>query len=384
MQIGTLYHAIQRGDDWYIIMEYCQGGELLSNKKNIKTEEHIKTILRQIFLALEFLHKQHITHMDIKQENIVFVNPDPDNLDIRLIDFGISKKRTRHQKNHRRAGSLDYMAPEVMMGKGSTESADMWAMGVMIFELHSGAFPFKVSKKLMNSKMNLKPYFDVAKVDFSLIQSEQAKDVIKALLRWDPSIRPTASEILLYPWFRTHEDTKLSKAVLTKLYEHSRRNVLQRALAPAMVQRMQDHHLIEYAHQLHKDTDKDLNGEFDLGEFKQCLEELGETRWTDSQVKEMFDAIDTDGSGEVGLAEFMEWYAYDHMFEQDERLWSFVDSIDTNNDGVISLSEVKEALKKARPDMWKEYYKAFKQCMPNGLKRKCFSELLSGSYDSKE
>lgn len=99
--------------------------------------------MKQLFSALEYFHKHHIAHRDIKTSNILF---DAENVQISVIDLGIITK-TVHRGKRRNLwsnnGTLEYKAPEMLLGSSYSESVDVWAAGVVLFELVEGRTPFR-------------------------------------------------------------------------------------------------------------------------------------------------------------------------------------------------------------------------------------------------
>jgi Ca2+-binding EF-hand superfamily protein len=205
-------------------------------------------------------------------------------------------------------------------------------------------------------------------LELSKSVSSKAKDVVMALLQYDAAKRPTPSDILNYPWFCSNEDVKLTEDVMEQFDLFAKRGVLQKALTPLMLEHVKgtDKNLIKYAQSLHANTDKDANGEFDFGEFKQCMAHIGDDKVrSDDELKRIFDSIDADGSGEVSLKEFMAWFSYDYVLKQDERMWGFIKTLDKNNDGKITLDEIEDALKKKNKNLLK-YMDAFNLVLKPG------------------
>lgn len=103
-------------DAYYIITEYCSGGELFEKIQQLKEFSEAKTaeIIKQLISAVIYLHQKGIVHRDIKPENIMFENDDP-NSPLKLIDFGVSIKYYIGcpTKMKEFIGSLYYIAPEI-------------------------------------------------------------------------------------------------------------------------------------------------------------------------------------------------------------------------------------------------------------------------------
>lgn len=138
----------------------------------------------QLFKAINHCHAQGIVHRDIKPENIMIT----DSNEIRLIDFGLSKVQTGKQLEEI-AGTPLYMAPEVINGSYGKE-ADMWSLGVLLYTLVSGFFPFyeKNTKKVFEKIKTCEWQFQGR--TFQKI-TDECKDLISNLLVKDPKKRLT-------------------------------------------------------------------------------------------------------------------------------------------------------------------------------------------------
>ena len=125
----------------YLVMEYIGGGELFEKiaeqKNQTFTENVAREYLQKLIGACHHMHAQGIVHRDIKPENIML----SDNNEVKLIDFGLSKRRNPNDKLKTIAGTPYYMAPEVLKGVYD-EKADIWSLGVLLYVFMSGYLPF--------------------------------------------------------------------------------------------------------------------------------------------------------------------------------------------------------------------------------------------------
>lgn len=130
-------------------MEYASGGELkgyLKKRGKLDEDESIE-IFYQLIDAVNYCHSKWIVHWDLKLNNIVFAKPN--SREIRIVDFGISGIHAFNNYDKSRAGSLKYMAPEVLTGKHTAAypAIDIFSLGVILFALVTGKLPFDSKDK---------------------------------------------------------------------------------------------------------------------------------------------------------------------------------------------------------------------------------------------
>lgn len=182
-------------------MEYCQGGELLDKftKNDLLNEDIIKKYMKILFKTIKHCHAMSIIHCDIKLENILFKSNDEDS-EIKIIDFGLSKKFSKINFKQVLGGTAYYMSPEVI-DCHYDYGCDIWSLGICMYILLCGDPPFvgedniEVFEKI--KKMPLK--FDENKWENV---SGAAKNLVIKILQKNPSNRPTLDEILNDEWFK--------------------------------------------------------------------------------------------------------------------------------------------------------------------------------------
>ena len=126
-------------------MEYLEGGELLNylqEKKKLNEEEAL-IYFQQIINAIDYCHSQKVIHRDLKLENIMRVKTD--STEIKIVDFGIAGLFAGNKSEITKAGSLSYMAPEVLSRKNvnASPAIDIWSVGCILYCLVFGHLPFQ-------------------------------------------------------------------------------------------------------------------------------------------------------------------------------------------------------------------------------------------------
>lgn len=208
------YDAYEDHDNVYIVMELCEGGELLDrilSKGGKYTEDDARKVLTQILNVVAFCHLQGVVHRDLKPENFLFTSKD-ENSELKAIDFGLSDFVKPDEKLNDIVGSAYYVAPEVLHRAYSTE-ADVWSIGVIAYILLCGSRPFwaRTESGIFRTVLKADPSFDEQPWP-SL--STEAKDFVKRLLIKDPRKRMSAAQALCHPWLKNNNDIKVPLDIL--------------------------------------------------------------------------------------------------------------------------------------------------------------------------
>ncbi|CAL5071728.1 unnamed protein product [Urochloa decumbens] len=208
------YDAYEDNENVYIVMELCEGGELLDrilSRGGKYSEDDAKAVLVQILNVVAFCHIQGVVHRDLKPENFLFTSKDEDS-HLKAIDFGLSDFVKPDERLNDIVGSAYYVAPEVLHRCYSTE-ADVWSIGVIAYILLCGSRPFwaRTESGIFRSVLKADPSYNEAPWP-SL--TPEAMDFVKRLLCKDPRRRMTAAQALSHPWIRNYNDIKLPLDIL--------------------------------------------------------------------------------------------------------------------------------------------------------------------------
>ena len=193
--IVQLYEVLQTPRHIFIIMEYCEGKDLLDyilTKNKLSEEESLK-FFQQLINALFYLHSQNIAHRDIKIDNMLLDR----NRNLKLVDFGLSTKYPDDNLLDQPCGTVVYAAPEVLQGKEYHGMlADVWSSGIVLYGMLSGYLPFGEANDEINKQNIIR-----GKIKFPSYFSDKAKDLLMHMLDLDPMTRYTLQEIRNHPWF---------------------------------------------------------------------------------------------------------------------------------------------------------------------------------------
>ena len=185
---------------FYTVMDYAKGGELsnlLEEKKKL-SEEESKFIFKQIYNAVCYIHGKNIIHRDLKPNNILFL--DKERTHIVIIDFGISGFANGNQREKIMAGTVKFIPPEMLSGKefSSSPHLDMWALGVILYRMVEGCYPFegKSYKETINnifkSKLEFNPKIKI---------SSPLRQLLEGLLEKNYRFRIDSNSKLFNNWF---------------------------------------------------------------------------------------------------------------------------------------------------------------------------------------
>jgi len=126
----------------YIVMEFCGGGDLSTVIKQRKclSEQTCKRFLQQLASALQHLRQNNVSHMDLKPSNLLVTSTTPPIL--KVADFGFAQHLEENSKDRGLKGSPLYMAPEIFLSDEYDAKADLWSIGVILYEGLFGKAPF--------------------------------------------------------------------------------------------------------------------------------------------------------------------------------------------------------------------------------------------------
>ncbi len=200
----------------------------LHKRRREVTEPEVRYFVRQVVLACDYLHKNHIIHRDLKLGNL-FLN---DEMEVKIGDFGLATRVEKEGERKRTlCGTPNYIAPEVLGKKGHSYEVDAWSLGCIVYVhvlswlsafcyilgrnvLSHGQighqccfalcrYTLLVGKPPFETKCLKDTYQKIKDNDYELKPklSTQAKNLIKRLLRPDPSARPTMEQVLQDEFF---------------------------------------------------------------------------------------------------------------------------------------------------------------------------------------
>lgn len=201
--ILTLVDYFETDDSLYLVTELAKGGELFDRlyTKGYFGESVAAKLVKHITGGVAHLHKHGIVHRDLKPENILLKTPtSPTRL--LICDFGLS--RIIDDENismlMTTVGTPSYMAPEIFRRTGHGKPVDIWAIGVITYVLLCGFTPFDSESPAEEREAILDGHVKFEPQEYWIHVTRYASDFILACLKPDPKDRPTAEELLQFPF----------------------------------------------------------------------------------------------------------------------------------------------------------------------------------------
>jgi serine/threonine protein kinase len=189
-----------------LIQEFVFGKTLFEVIEREFEEKEVESVMIQLIDVVAHAHDMGTIHRDIKPENII-VKPDGA---IKLLDFGAAKELKEKEMSNTVTGSRPFMSPEQIMGKSQRRS-DVWALGVVMFVLYTGMFPF---------------YHDVEKVLMDMILENPPSPPSKFNEELDPEIERIILKCLEKNPENRYSDAKALQEDITVSFPNYGKNIL--------------------------------------------------------------------------------------------------------------------------------------------------------------
>lgn len=196
--IIRLYGTFQDQQNLFMLLEYAIGGELFTYLRRAGRFPlgTTKFYAAEIVCALEYMHNLNIVYRDLKPENLLLDAKGH----VKIADFGFAKV-IPDNKTWTLCGTPEYLAPEIILGRGHGRAVDWWALGILIYEMMAGfppyydETPYLIYEKILGGKLEFPPHFDPALCD-----------LLTGLLQPDPQRRlgcgaDGAWDVKRHPWF---------------------------------------------------------------------------------------------------------------------------------------------------------------------------------------
>lgn len=197
--IIKLYQVMESETKLFLVTEYAGAGEVFEylRKNSRMNENEARRVFKQMLSAVAYCHSMGVVHRDLKAENVLFT----EDMDIKLVDFGFSNYANEDTLLQTWCGSPPYAAPELFLGeKYCGQKSDVWSLGVVLYILVCGGFPFPSSsiERLRNAVLD-------GHISIPFYVSTECADLIRRMLVVNPRQRFTIRQILQHRWFTAHD-----------------------------------------------------------------------------------------------------------------------------------------------------------------------------------
>ena len=191
---------------YYIIMEYCQKGELFNHivEQQHFSEEKSAFYYYQLISGIDYIHSKNICHRDLKPENLLLNEEN----ELKIIDFGLSNFYSGENKLLKTpCGSPCYASPEMILGKNyNGYCIDVWSSGIILFAMLCGYLPFEEGEEDINNEILFKNIVE-CKVEYpEKYIGKTAKNLLEKIIVRDPKKRITIKQIKRHPFFLYGKD----------------------------------------------------------------------------------------------------------------------------------------------------------------------------------
>jgi len=330
-----------------MVMERMRGPDLFVhlNRKGKYTERDAGVCVRQMCSAVAYCHRQGVCHRDLKLDNFC-LEDNTDEARVKLIDFGLSSVFSSNEPMTNACGTLYYVAPEVLSGSYD-KKCDMWSLGVITYILLDGRAPFMGRDDRATYLLIKRGIFYFGKDRWAGI-SKEAQDFVSKLLQVDVSLRLDAEAAYNHPWFtadlddaQAMEPLALDADVLQGMRAFTRSNALKRAVLRAVAPIATPDQVAQWADQFEA-LDTQGTGEVAVEDLAKSL--VARAEMSEAEAEALAAAMAGMEGETVSYSAFLAACLSAHVTLGDAEMRLLFDRLDKNAAGRVSVEQVSEAL----------------------------------------
>ena len=352
--VVKIFEFYNSRDAYYLITEYCEGGELfkLISQKKILTEIQCAYIMYQVLSAIKYCHKMKIMHRDLKPENILIYKHDKekDFFDVKICDFGTSQVFKKGEWQSQPCGSVYYVAPEVIHKKYNSK-CDLWSCGVIMFMLLSNKAPFggRTDKDIIRNVLN-----GIYNVNFLKNCSNTTLDLIGKLLEKDYKLRINAEQAMNHQFFKQFnikelindiEDESIIRDLIYNLKNYKCQSIIQETAMAYLVHNYPDLEEVENACKLFNKIDINGDGKITSEILYKGISKYMDRETAKEDILEIFEKLDRDHNNYIGYEDFIRAAINKNIFLTEDVLKFAFKYFDTNDTGEITYNSISKIFK---------------------------------------
>ena len=345
IKIFEFYH---NKDCYYLITEYCGGGELfdkIAKSKTLLSEIQSAYIMYQILSAISYCHKMKIIHRDLKPENVLIKQDEKGFYRVKICDFGTSQVFKFGDIQTKLVGSAYYIAPEVITKKYNSK-CDLWSCGVIMFVLLTRKAPFggRNDKQILENVLH-----GQYKKELLEEYSPYAIDLISKLLERDISKRLNAEMALQHRWFQVYkckeilndiQDKDKIKKFIENLKNYHCGSIIQETALAFLVHNYPDLDEIVNACKLFSRIDKKGNGRINSEELYNGLNEIIKRPNLKDDTNKIFENLDVNQTNYIDYEQFVRAAIDKSVFLTEDALKLSFNFFDKEEKGEITFDSI--------------------------------------------
>ncbi|XP_078701763.1 myosin light chain kinase, smooth muscle-like isoform X2 [Branchiostoma floridae x Branchiostoma belcheri] len=201
-KILQLYDAFELDSKITLVQEFLEGGPLMERLLEpdfTLTEREAAMFIQQVCEGLQYLHSQHVAHLDLRPESVMCA--DRTGCNVKLRNLGSARRLNPRENTRVRFEAPEFCAPEVVNFGVIWFAADMWSLGVMTYLLLCGVSPFAGKSDLATLRNIIRGNIDMTREGVRS-SSEQARDFLRGLLAQSKEARYTIEQCLQHSWLQ--------------------------------------------------------------------------------------------------------------------------------------------------------------------------------------
>ncbi|XP_072036004.1 uncharacterized protein [Amphiura filiformis] len=193
--ISQLYEVMETSNNYYLVLEFADGGEFMKYlcEKRRLSERECRKYIRQLVSAVDHMHRVDIIHRDIKVENFLL----DEDMNLKVIDFGLSNILGPDGLLSTQCGSPAYAAPEIFCNSSYGPAVDVWSIGVNMYAMLTGELPFVVDPPNNMTKLHARI---LQGCNIPVHLTKDCQDLLGKLMTIGERERITIHGIMKHPW----------------------------------------------------------------------------------------------------------------------------------------------------------------------------------------
>ena len=371
--IVRVFSTFEDNKYYYIVMDYCKGGELRDQiiRGTGMSEFYVALLIKTVLSTINYCFLKHgVIHLGLKPENILLEGHRSVD-QMKLIDFGNSKHAPNGIKTERLIGAAAYLAPESLQYNTYSHKTDIWAIGVIAYMALSGYMPFEADtdretlELVINSKEEVARK-DIFKGDAWASVSDDAIDFVSQLLSFEAFKRPSAKDALNHPWIqrvtqaqtevRQKRDMSLTKIAMDNLFSFRAPTKLQQAALTYIASQCLSQFEKTDIERIFQTLDLNGLGKLSKEDIKQAHakymeDEKDVKKLTNGELKELFEQVDFVGDQTIDYSEFLVAALPEEKLLTETNIKKTFHAFDKDGDDIISAEDLKQVLAPLANDM---------------------------------